>query len=124
MPAAVTGDGEHTIAELIAIENSNPRRGYGHEKVMTLLRPRRSPSSCWSEHGYTLETVLPDGEVFHARADRQPVHRRLGRGRDRHRAQTNRFMVERIASIIGLDIGGIDVIAPTLEPPVKKSAAR
>ena len=36
-PAAVTGDGEHTIEELIAIENRNPLRGYGHEKVMTRL---------------------------------------------------------------------------------------
>ena len=29
-------------------------------------------------------------------------------------------MAERIASIVGLDIAGIDVIAPTLEQPVKK----
>ena len=34
--------------------------------------------------------------------------------------KTNRFMAERIASIVGLDIAGIDVISPTLEQPVKK----
>ena len=30
-------------------------------------------------------------------------------------------MVERVARIVGLDICGIDIIAPTLEPPVKEN---
>jgi cyanophycin synthetase len=34
--------------------------------------------------------------------------------------KANRFMAERVASIVGLDIAGIDVISPTLEQPVAK----
>ena len=36
-PAAVTGDGEHTILWLIDETNKDPRRGYGHEKVLTQI---------------------------------------------------------------------------------------
>ena len=119
-PAAVTGDGEHTIDELIAIENRNPRRGYGHEKVMTRLATSSVTEVLLERAGYTLGTVLPAGEVF-----RLELTANLSTGGSAvdvtdtvHKA--NRFMAERIASIVGLDIAGIDVIAPTLEQPVKK----
>ena len=119
-PAAVAGDGEHTIEELIAIENRNPRRGYGHEKAMTRLSTSEVTANLLERAGYTLETVLPEGEVF-----RLELTANLSSGGSAidvtdtvHKA--NRFMAERIASIVGLDIAGIDVIATTLEQPVKK----
>src|ERR671920_1834823 len=34
-PGHVVGDGEHTIVQLIEIVNQDPRRGVGHEKVLT-----------------------------------------------------------------------------------------
>jgi cyanophycin synthetase len=37
VPAHVVGDGEHTIGELIEITNQDPRRGIGHEKVLTRI---------------------------------------------------------------------------------------
>src|SRR5688500_14971071 len=39
-PAAVKGDGVHTIQWLIDETNKDPRRGYGHEKVLTQIRIR------------------------------------------------------------------------------------
>ncbi len=36
-PGHVVGDGRHTIAQLIEIVNQDPRRGVGHEKVLTRL---------------------------------------------------------------------------------------
>src|SRR5205085_2540698 len=36
-PGHVVGDGVHTIAQLIEIVNQDPRRGVGHEKVLTRL---------------------------------------------------------------------------------------
>ena len=36
-PGHVVGDGRHTIAQLIDIVNQDPRRGVGHEKVLTRL---------------------------------------------------------------------------------------
>ena len=119
-PAAVTGDGEHSIRDLIDIENHNPRRGYGHEKVMTRLSTSSVTEFLLERAGYSLATVLPDGEVF-----RLELTANLSTGGSAvdvtgtvHKA--NRLMAERVASIVGLDIAGIDVISPTLEQPVKK----
>src|SRR3546814_268849 len=36
-PGHVVGDGTHTIAELVEAVNQDPRRGVGHEKVLTRL---------------------------------------------------------------------------------------
>src|SRR6185369_8618009 len=38
VPASVTGDGEHTVRELVDIANLDPRRGIGHEKVLTRIK--------------------------------------------------------------------------------------
>jgi len=119
-PAAVSGDGKHTIKQLIDLENRNPMRGYGHEKVMTRLSTSPVTDYLLERAGYTLATVLADGEEF-----RLELTANLSTGGSAvdvtgtvHKA--NRFMAERIANIVGLDIAGIDVIAPTLEQPVKK----
>ena len=37
-PGHVVGDGLHTVAELIEIVNQDPRRGVGHEKVLTRIK--------------------------------------------------------------------------------------
>jgi cyanophycin synthetase len=119
-PAAVIGDGEHTIAELIVIENRDPRRGYGHERVMTRLSTSTVTGFLLARHGYTLETVLAQGELFalELTANLSTGGSAVDVTDTVHKM--NRFMAERIASIVGLDIAGIDVIAPTLEQPVKK----
>jgi cyanophycin synthetase len=36
-PAHVIGDGKSTIQELIDKVNADPRRGYGHENVLTQI---------------------------------------------------------------------------------------
>jgi cyanophycin synthetase len=38
VPASVTGDAEHTVRQLVDIANSDPRRGIGHEKVLTRIK--------------------------------------------------------------------------------------
>lgn len=120
LPASVTGDGTHCIRDLIDIENRNPRRGYGHENVMTKLAISSVTEHLLARAGYTLDTVLKDGETFLLE-----LTANLSTGgsaidvTDRiHTA--NKFMAERIAKIIGLDIAGIDVIAPTLRAPINK----
>ena len=41
VPAGVNADGVHTVRELVDIENSDPRRGIGHEKVLTRIARQR-----------------------------------------------------------------------------------
>ncbi len=120
-PAAVNGDGQHTIAELIDIENQNPDRGFGHENIMTRLKVSSVTEHLLKKSNYTMETVLKEGEMFHLEltanlstgGSAEDVSDRV------HKA--NRFMAERIANIIDLDIAGIDVLAPTISEPIAKA---
>jgi cyanophycin synthetase len=121
VPAEVIGDGQHTIAELIDIENQNPDRGYGHENVMTRLQISSVTEHLLAKSGYTLETVLAENEPFHLEltanlstgGSAEDVTERVHR--------LNRYMCERIAEIIHLDIAGIDILAPTLSKPLTKT---
>ena len=120
LPAKITGDGEHTIDELIAIENQNPDRGYGHENVMTRLQVSSVTEHLLAKAGCTMETVLPDGEDFFLELTANlPTGGSAEDVTDRVH-KSNRFMAERIAQIVGLDIAGVDVMTTTLSKPIDK----
>lgn len=121
LPAEITGDGRHTIAELIAIENRNPDRGYGHENVMTRLKVSSVTEHLLAKAEYTMETVLADGEVFPLELTANLSTGGSAEDVTDQVHTANRFMAERIARIIGLDIAGIDVMAPTLAKPLIKT---
>ena len=61
-PAAVTGDGVHNIQWLIDETNKDPRRGYGHEKVLTQITVDDFTWKMLNDKAYTLETVPAKGE--------------------------------------------------------------
>src|ERR1051326_3187242 len=56
-PCAVTGDGKHTLKELIDIENANPLRGEGHEKLLTKIRVDHSVVQHLKRVGLTTKHV-------------------------------------------------------------------
>jgi cyanophycin synthetase len=120
LPAKITGDGEHTIDELIAIENQNPDRGYGHENVMTRLQVSSVTEHLLAKADYTMETVLPDGEDFFLELTANLSTGGSAEDVTGRVHKSNRFMAERIAKIIGLDIAGVDVMTPTLSKPIDK----
>ena len=59
LPGHVVGDGTHTIEQLIERVNQDPRRGVGHEKVLTRLILDHQARSLLSKKGYTSETIPP-----------------------------------------------------------------
>src|SRR5919106_4553600 len=62
VPGHVVGDGQRTIAELVDEVNRDPRRGIGHEKVLTRLEFDHQAESLLAKLGYTRDTVPPEGE--------------------------------------------------------------
>ncbi len=120
-PASVIGDGKHSIKELIDIVNSDPRRGYGHEKVLTSIKVDSFTENILEEKGFTLETVLvKDYELL-----LKPTANISTGGTATDITDmvhpSNVFMCERIARIIGLDICGIDIMAPDLTTPISEN---
>ena len=61
-PAHVIGDGKSTVQELIDKVNKDPRRGYGHENVLTQITVNDLTKTIIKDAGYTLDSVIPEGE--------------------------------------------------------------
>lgn len=120
-PASVVGDGVHNIQWLIDEVNKDPRRGYGHEKVLTQITMDQFTQKMLDDAGITLETIPPKGKrvLLKPTANLSTGGTSTDVTDEVHPA--NIFMFERIARIIGLDICGIDVMATDLRTPVAEN---
>jgi cyanophycin synthetase len=120
-PACVIGDGVHTIQWLIDETNKDPRRGYGHEKVLTQINVDHSTMKMLEDIHYTLETIPAKGEqvLLKTTANLSTGGTSTDVTDEVHPA--NVFMCERISKIIGLDICGIDIMASDLRTPLQES---
>lgn len=120
-PAYVTGDGVSSIKDLIAKENSDPRRGYGHEKILTQITIDHQTLRILEFKGYSLETVLQEGEICYLKSTANLSTGGTAIDRTDEVHPDNIFMFERIAKIIGLDIAGIDIIATGISTPIAQN---
>lgn len=120
-PAAVTGDGKNTIQWLIDETNKDPRRGYGHEKVLTQITIDQFTQKMLDEKNYTLDTVPPKGELVLLKPTANLSTGGTSTDVTDEVHPANVFMCERIARIIGLDICGIDIMASDLRTPVTEN---
>lgn len=120
-PAAVTGDGVHNIQWLIDETNNDPRRGFGHEKVLTRITIDDFTQKMLDEKGYTLETVPPQGELVLLKPTANLSTGGTSTDVTDEVHPANIFMAERIARIIGLDICGIDIMAADLRTPISEN---
>lgn len=120
-PASVVGNGKSTIKELIDETNKDERRGFGHEKVLTQISIDNFTLTMISNAGYTLDSVLKPGEqlLLKPTANLSTGGTSTDVTEEVHSA--NIFMAERISKIIGLDICGIDVMAPDLKNPITEN---
>ncbi len=110
VPGHVVGDGTHTIAELVDIVNEDPRRGIGHEKVLTMLEIDNQANRLMENAGVTEETVLPDGEVFYLRSTANLSTGGTAIDLTDVVHPDNRDMAERAIMAVGLDVGGVDFL--------------
>ncbi len=120
-PAAITGDGVHTVKELIDSVNSDPRRGYGHEKVLTAIKVDDMTMQLLHEKNLSLESVVPKDEILYLKTTANLSTGGTATDITDLVHPYNVFMAERIARIIGLDICGIDIMAPDLTTPLNEN---
>ena len=120
-PAAVTGDGKSSIQQLIDETNKDPRRGYGHEKVLTQITIDQFTQKMLDDKGYTLETVPAKKELVLLKPTANLSTGGTSTDVTDEVHPANIFMCERIAKIIGLDICGIDIMATDLKTPVSEN---
>lgn len=121
VPAHVVGDGKQSIQQLIDETNSDPRRGYGHENVLTQIDIDNQTMRCIRKSGYELESVLPKGERLFLKTTANISTGGTAIDVTDEVHPKNIFLFERIAKIIGLDVAGIDVIAPNVSEPLSEN---
>lgn len=120
-PAAVIGDGKSTVQELIDEVNKDPRRGYGHEKVLTSIKVDHFLMGMLEKKGYGLDTVIAAGEELWLKPTANLSTGGTATDVTDFVHPSNVFMCERIARIIGLNICGIDIMAEDLSVPITEN---
>ncbi|HET6591289.1 MAG TPA: cyanophycin synthetase [Xanthomonadales bacterium] len=114
VPGHVVGDGEHSIAELVEIVNQDPRRGIGHEKVLTRLELDQQARRLLDKAGLTAESVLPGGAVFYLRSTANLSTGGTAIDMTDVAHPDNREMAVRAIQAVGLDVGGVDFLTPDI----------
>jgi cyanophycin synthetase len=118
VPAFVVGDGKRTIEELVAEVNQDPRRGIGHEKILTKIEIDDLSLALLARRNLTPRSVPDAGETVDLKSTANLSTGGISRDVTDSVHPSNIQLMERIARIIGLDIAGIDVISPTVEKPI------
>ena len=110
VPGHVKGDGRSTIAELVGIVNQDPRRGVGHENVLTRLELDDQAKALLEEKGYTAETVPAEGEEVYLRKTANISTGGTAVDVTDTIHPDNKLMAERAIRAIGLDVGAVDFL--------------
>jgi cyanophycin synthetase len=121
VPAHVIGNGKMTIQELIDDTNKDPRRGYGHENVLTEITVDRDTTELLEKLGYTLETIPAKDEVVYLKSTANLSTGGTSIDVTDMMHPENIFIAERISRVIGLDVCGIDIMAQNLTESLKEN---
>lgn len=119
VPGHVIGDGKHTIAQLVDIVNSDPRRGIGHEKVLTNLELDSQAERLMADAGVTADAVLPAGQTFYLRSTANLSTGGTAIDMTDVCHPDNKDMAERTIKAVGLDVGGVDFLTPDITKSYK-----
>lgn len=118
IPPQVVGDGRHTIGELIEIENTHPRRGTASNSVYRQIAVDARLLDNLARAGLSLDDIPPKGREITLI---QSGHRRYGAI---HVDVTdaihpvNAALLRTATHVIGLDVAGIDLVAPDISQPI------
>ena len=120
VPGHVVGDGKSSISELVEIVNQDPRRGIGHEKVLTRLELDHQAERLMEEAAYNQSTVLPEGEVFFLRSTANLSTGGTAIDLTDVVHPDNREMAVRAVQAVGLDVGGVDFLTGDITQSYKE----
>src|SRR6202048_5256023 len=121
VPAHVVGDGSHTLRQLVKFTNADPRRGHGSENLLVRIRLDETALALAQGQGYGPDDIPPkEAHVQLART----AHISLG-GISVDRTDEvhpyNAMIAEQAAQVIGLQVAGIDIVAPDIAVSVQET---
>ncbi|GGX91926.1 cyanophycin synthetase [Litchfieldella qijiaojingensis] len=122
-PAHVVGDGESTLQELVDQANQDPRRGVGHENLLTRIHLDEQSQRLIDQQNLTLQSVIAKDEIVYLKSTANLSSGGTATDVTDDVHPEVHYAAERIARLIGLDIIGIDLLAETLTRPLEEQAA-
>ncbi|GIM46032.1 cyanophycin synthetase [Collibacillus ludicampi] len=123
LPAHVIGDGKHTIEQLITRENNNPLRGEGHEKPLTKIKVDELVLSYLARMGRRLSDIPAPDELVYLRDNANLSTGGIAIDVTSSIHPENVRLCERIATVIGLDVCGIDLVLKDISQPMGEGGA-
>ncbi|MFL6102816.1 MAG: Mur ligase family protein, partial [Actinomycetes bacterium] len=111
----------HSMAELVELTNADPRRGVGHEKVLTRIRVDDAAVELVRDQGFELADVPPEGTMVKLTLTGNMSTGGISIDRTDEAHPDNVEIAEEAARVVGLDVAGIDFIAPDLAEPVRET---
>lgn len=119
-PAMVIGDGVSTIGQLIEEVNGDPRRGDGHENVLTRITVDKITKDILVRNGLDTGSVLPMGTPLVLKDTANLSTGGTAEDVTEQVHPDNVQMAERIARLLDLDICGIDVMVKDVSRPLRE----
>ncbi|XVJ61926.1 MAG: cyanophycin synthetase [Sphingopyxis sp.] len=121
VPAQVVGDGKASIEALIARVNSDPRRGVGHEAVLTRLNADDAMIAFLNARGLDLGSIPACGTVVALRGTANLSTGGTAIDRTDVIHPDNVAIAIEAAAMIGLDVAGIDLMTPDITQSVRET---
>jgi len=122
--AHVIGDNLSSISQLIGKLNDDPRRGFGHEKVLTCIDIDQEVESFLSLQGLNLDSCLKKGEKIYLKSMANLSQGATATDVTDTVNPNIRLMAERVSKIVGLNCVGVDVIAQDISLPLEQSGLK
>jgi cyanophycin synthetase len=118
-PGHVVGDGVLTVAQLVEKVNQDPRRGVGHEKVLTRLELDAQALGMLAKLGYDENSVPRSDERVFLRSTANLSTGGTATDVTDIIHPDNRDMAVRAIKAIGLDVGGVDFLSDNIAESYK-----
>ena len=103
------------------IANADPRRGIGHEKVLTRIKVDEAAIELVRAQGFELDDVPPEGTWIKLALTGNMSTGGTSIDRTIEAHPDNVEIAETAAGIVGLDVAGIDFICPDIATPVRET---
>lgn len=117
-PARVIGDGRSTVAQLVEEVNRDPRRGFGHERTLTQIVVDQMTLDILAKGGMTVDSVPAKGQEVILKSTANLSTGGTAENVTDQVHPTNRYIAEQAARVLGLDIAGVDIVAPSITEPI------
>jgi cyanophycin synthetase len=121
LPATITGDGVHTIQELVDIINQDPKRGENHEKPLTKIKLDTITSTILKRKSLTFDSVLKKDETISLRENGNISTGGIAIDCTDIIHPDNAELAIKAAEAIGIDIAGIDMITEDISKSILTS---